>query len=92
MNQPTSAAPRTAAAASDAAAPSAALPNGRSAALPPQPISAEVLAEKYAKGDETTLDDVRSRVARALAEAEPADQREHWQARFALIEIGRAHV
>ena len=82
MNQPTSAAPRTAAAASDAAAPSAALPNGRSAALPPQPISAEVLAEKYAKGDETTLDDVRSRVARALAEAEPAEQREHWQARF----------
>ena len=53
-----------------------------SASLPPQPISAEVLAEKYAKGDETTPDDVRRRVARALAQAEPADQRAAWQARF----------
>ena len=52
------------------------------ASLPPQPISAEVLAEKYAKGHETTPDDVRRRVARALAQAEPADQRAAWQARF----------
>ncbi len=47
-----------------------------------QPISTEVLAEKYAKGDERSIDDVRGRVARALAEAEPADQRPAWQARF----------
>ena len=52
------------------------------ASLPPQAISAEVLAEKYAKGDETTLDEVRSRVARALAIAEPEPQRAAWQARF----------
>ena len=52
------------------------------ATLPPQAISAEVLAEKYAKGDETTLDDVRQRVARALAEAEAPEQRAAWVARF----------
>jgi ribonucleoside-diphosphate reductase alpha chain len=39
--------------------------------LPAQPISAEVLLEKYAKGDEHHLDDVRRRVARALAAHEP---------------------
>ncbi|MBP7667581.1 MAG: adenosylcobalamin-dependent ribonucleoside-diphosphate reductase, partial [Burkholderiaceae bacterium] len=50
--------------------------------LPPQAISAEVLAEKYAKGDEATLDDVRQRVARALAEAEPPEQRAAWAAKF----------
>jgi len=64
-----------------AAQPVAAPATGR-ASLPPQPISAEVLAEKYAKGDETTLDDVRRRVARALAAAEPADQRAAWEAKF----------
>ena len=66
-----------------AAAPAAQPPAGPGrASLPPQPISAEVLAEKYAKGDETTLDDVRRRVARALAAAEPAEQRAAWEARF----------
>ena len=50
--------------------------------LPAQPISAEVLAEKYAKGGERTLDDVRQRVARALAAAEPPAQRAAWEARF----------
>ena len=52
------------------------------ASLPPQPISAEVLAEKYAKGDEATLDDVRQRVARALAAAEAPEQRAAWEAKF----------
>ena len=51
-------------------------------ALPAQPISAEVLRDKYAKGDEKTIDDVLGRVARALAEAEPEDRRAHWQERF----------
>ena len=52
------------------------------AALPAQEISAEVLLEKYAKGEETSLDELRQRVARALAEAEAPAQREHWAARF----------
>ena len=52
------------------------------AALPAQAISAEVLLEKYAKGTENTLDDLRLRVARALAEAESPDQRTAWTERF----------
>jgi ribonucleoside-diphosphate reductase alpha chain len=51
-------------------------------ALAPQDISIEVLQEKYAKGEERTIEDVRRRVARALAEAEPADRRDAWAARF----------
>src|SRR5438552_12993356 len=50
--------------------------------LPAQAISEEVLLEKYAKGDERSAADVRLRVARALAEAEPAEARAAWQARF----------
>jgi len=43
--------------------------------LPAQPICDEVLLEKYAKGVERTVDDVRRRVARALAAVEPAEKR-----------------
>jgi len=50
--------------------------------LAPQDISTEVLLEKYAKGEEATIADVRDRVARALAEAEAPAQREMWAARF----------
>jgi ribonucleoside-diphosphate reductase alpha chain len=50
--------------------------------LPPQAISAEVLAEKYAKDGETTLDEVRRRVARALAAVEPPAERADWEKRF----------
>jgi len=39
-------------------------------ALPPQQVSIDVLLEKYAKGDEREVDDVRRRVARALAQIE----------------------
>ncbi len=53
-----------------------------SAALAPQDISTEVLLEKYAKGGERDLHDVRARVARALAQAEAPEQREAWAARF----------
>lgn len=51
-------------------------------ALPPQPISEEVLLEKYAKDDERSVADVRRRVARALASVEAPEQRARWEAAF----------
>src|SRR6266850_6101814 len=47
-----------------------------------QEISRETLVEKYAKGDESSIDEVRRRVARALAQAEPEDKRAYWERRF----------
>ena len=52
------------------------------AALAAQPISPEVLLEKYAKGDEQTISAVNQRVARALAQAEPTERQKHWEGRF----------
>ena len=52
------------------------------AALPPQAISEEVLLEKYAKGNERSIEDVRRRVARALAAVETPDKRAQWQEAF----------
>lgn len=52
------------------------------APLPDQEISVEVLIEKYAKGKEASVHDVRRRVARALAAIENEKQRAHWEARF----------
>ena len=43
--------------------------------LPDQTISREVLLEKYAKGTESSIDDVRARIAHALAAVEPEDKR-----------------
>ena len=48
--------------------------------LEPQRISLEILREKYCAPGETTLDDVRRRVARALAAVESAPK--IWEARF----------
>ncbi|NLD67585.1 MAG: adenosylcobalamin-dependent ribonucleoside-diphosphate reductase [Limnobacter sp.] len=52
------------------------------AALPEQEVTTDVLLEKYAKGDERTVHDIRARVARALASIEAPAQREHWEAEF----------
>ena len=49
---------------------------------PPQEISGEVLIEKYAKGNESNVAEVRLRVARALAAVEPEDRRVHWERQF----------
>ncbi|WP_176256859.1 adenosylcobalamin-dependent ribonucleoside-diphosphate reductase [Derxia lacustris] len=53
--------------------------------LPAQEVSRDVLIEKYAKNDETTIQQVRRRVARALAavEARPGD----WEERFYQAQV-----
>ena len=48
----------------------------------PQDVSLDVLREKYAKGNESSIGDVRRRVARALAALEPAAQRAGLEQRF----------
>ena len=52
------------------------------ATLPAQPISEEVLIEKYSKGEEKSIADVNLRVARALASVEAPDQQKAWEAKF----------
>jgi len=52
------------------------------APLPEQEISGEVLIEKYAKGKETNVHDVRRRVAYALAQVEQEADRAHWESKF----------
>ena len=53
--------------------------------LAEQEISREVLREKYAKGNDTSTDDVRRRVAVSLAGVEQSDQ-EDWAKRFYLVQ------
>ena len=50
--------------------------------LPPQEVSVDVLREKYAKGDESSIAEVRRRVAHALAAREAPEQRAAWAERF----------
>ena len=54
----------------------------RNTELPEQEVCREVLIEKYAKDKETSIDEVRRRVARALAAVEPQDRRSKWERRF----------
>ncbi|XYJ09980.1 adenosylcobalamin-dependent ribonucleoside-diphosphate reductase [Telluria sp. B2] len=48
----------------------------------PQEVSLDVLREKYAKGDETSIADVRRRVATALAALEAPERRAEFTERF----------
>src|SRR5207244_8183367 len=48
----------------------------------PQEICRDTLLEKYAKGDEASVEQVRRRVAHALAQVEPEERRAHWERRF----------
>ncbi|HEY0589396.1 MAG TPA: ribonucleotide reductase N-terminal alpha domain-containing protein, partial [Pseudoduganella sp.] len=50
--------------------------------MPPQEISLDVLREKYAKGDEQDIIDVRRRVARALAALEAPELRDDLEEKF----------
>ena len=76
---------------------SLARPETPASTLPAQAISEEVLLEKYAKGEERSVADVRRRVARALAQAEPDEARAQWEARFlhalesGFVPAGRIH-
>ncbi|QRY35254.1 adenosylcobalamin-dependent ribonucleoside-diphosphate reductase (plasmid) [Variovorax sp. PDNC026] len=51
-------------------------------ALPMQPISRDVLMEKYARASERCIEDIQHRVAQALAQAEKPWDREVWASRF----------
>ncbi|MEG1455865.1 MAG: ribonucleoside-diphosphate reductase, adenosylcobalamin-dependent, partial [Comamonas sp.] len=48
----------------------------------PQAISLDVLKEKYFKGDESSIEDLYSRVARALASVEKPELQAEWEAKF----------
>ncbi len=50
--------------------------------MSPQEISLDVLLEKYAKGEETTIQDVQSRVAKALASVEAPDFQAYYEEKF----------
>ena len=50
--------------------------------LDPQPITRDVLAEKYLKPGESAVDELFTRVATALASVEDEDKRAVWEAKF----------
>jgi ribonucleoside-diphosphate reductase alpha chain len=58
------------------------LPTHLQMQLPEQPISRDVLAEKYFKTGETSREQLYSRVARALASVEKPELRAEWEQKF----------
>ena len=50
--------------------------------MPPQPISTDVLREKYLKTNETTVSELFDRVARALASVEKLELRAEYEQKF----------
>ena len=50
--------------------------------LPEQPISKDVIQEKYCKAGESSADEIYARVARALAGAEKPELRAEWEQKF----------
>jgi ribonucleoside-diphosphate reductase alpha chain len=50
--------------------------------LAEQEICREALLEKYAKGNEASVEEVRRRVAHALAQVEAEEKRPYWERRF----------
>jgi ribonucleoside-diphosphate reductase alpha chain len=60
-------------------------------ALAPQAISTDVLLEKYAKGSESSVEDIHQRVSRALASVESPADRGHWQKQF-LAALARGFI
>ena len=68
----------------DIATPPPSSPSAMSSTMlcPEQPITHDVLAEKYLKPGETTANELYQRVARALASAEKPELRAEWEAKF----------
>lgn len=54
----------------------------QAAMMAPQQVSIDTLAEKYAKGTETTQEDIFARVCRGVAQAEKPELREKFEALF----------
>src|SRR3954465_12840984 len=52
-----------------------------------QEICRDTLLEKYAKNEEPSVEEVRRRVARALAQVEPEERRLHWERRFLQAQV-----
>jgi ribonucleoside-diphosphate reductase alpha chain len=61
------------------------------ASLAPQAISTDVLLEKYAKGSESSAEEIYCRVSLALAAAEKPCDRDHWHEEF-LTTLARGFV